>query len=267
MAVGADRISREAVVEGRDRDVAGEAKLSRALMGQHVPVDRAVGLMAGRASLNPDCSMLVDKRPLLVGMTFEACFILESIQPCPWRLLMSLVAVRALNHAFRNPVPFIEDNLFCNLAVAGQTELVAFLCQELIPAHLRMGLVAVRAGDRAFHVGASTEEKIFILLAVAIQALLYFLGCRDRSFEAEDCFYSPACFHVSASLTVTGFAAFDLELLFLGEVMDGHLVVFVLFGVAFFTGLRPDIFSPERSLFGPKRGNNQKESEGNKGER
>jgi hypothetical protein len=180
---------------------------------------------------------------------------------------MILMAVRALNHAFRNPVPFIEDNLFCNLAVAGQTKFVAFLCQELIPAHLSMGLVAVRAGDRAFHVGACAKVKVFVFPAVAVQALLYFLGRRDRSLEAEDCFYSPACFQVSASLTVTGFAAFDLELLFLGEVMDGHLVVFVLFGVAFFTGLRPDILSPERSLFGPKRGNNQEKSEAKKGKR
>ncbi len=81
MAVGADSISRKTVMKRRDRGVAGEAKLSRALVGQHVPVDRAVGLMAGRASLDPDRSMLVDKRPLLVGMAFEACFILESVQP------------------------------------------------------------------------------------------------------------------------------------------------------------------------------------------
>jgi hypothetical protein len=262
MAVGADRIRRKAAVKGGDRGVAGEAKLSRALMGQHVPVDRPVGLMAGRASLNPDCSMLVDKRPLLVSMAFEACFILESVQPCPWRLLVSLVAVRALNHAFGNPVPFVEDNLFRNLAVAGQTELVAFLCQKLIPAHFRMGLVAVRAGDRAFHVVASTKEKILFLLAVAVQALLCFLRSRDRSLEAEDCFRSPACFHMGASLTVTGFAAFDLELLFLGEEMNGHLVILVLLLVAFLTGLRPDVVSPERSLFGPEIGNNKKKNKG-----
>jgi len=180
---------------------------------------------------------------------------------------MSLVAVRALNNALGNPVPFIEDNLFCNLAVAGQTELVAFLCQKLISAQLRMGLVAVRAGDRAFHVVASTEEKVFILLAVAIQALLCFVCCRDRCLEAEDCFRSPACFEVSASLTMTGFAAFDLELLFLGEEMNGHLVILVLLLVAFLAGLRPDIVSLERSVFGAERGNNKKKSEGKKDKR
>ena len=262
MTIGADGIGRKSAVKGRNRGVAGEAKLSRALMGQHMPVDRAMRLVAGCATFNPDRTMLIDEWPLLVSMAFEAGFILKPAKPCPWRLLMSLVAVSALNDSFLNSVPLIERNLFCNLAMAGQTELVAFLCQQLILSHLRMRLVTFRAGHRAFHVVASVEEQVFIFFAVAIQALLSFLRSRNRSLEAEDCFHSSACFHMGASLTVAGLAALKLKVLFLGEVMDGHFVVFVLLLMAFLAGLRADVVSQVCCLSGSKRRNNQKTSQG-----
>jgi len=175
---------------------------------------------------------------------------------------MILVTICALDHAFSDPVPFVEENLFCNFAMAAQTELVTFFCQELISAHIRMKLMTVRAGHRAFHVVTSGEEKIFVFLAMAVQALLRLLRSEDRSFEAEYCFQSSACFKMSAPFTMTGFAAFDLVALFFGEGVDGHLVVLVLLLMALLACLRPDIVFPESSLSGSKRRNNQKNSQG-----
>lgn len=80
MAVGADCIYCKGVVPDGYRSVAGETKLGRALIGQHMTVDRAMGIVASCAALNSYCCVLVDERTLLIRMAFEASFILEPIQ-------------------------------------------------------------------------------------------------------------------------------------------------------------------------------------------
>jgi len=65
-------------MERRSVLVAGKTKLGAVLMQQHVAVDRTVRVVAGHAALDPDGAVLIDKRPLFVGVAAVARLLVET---------------------------------------------------------------------------------------------------------------------------------------------------------------------------------------------
>ncbi len=125
------------VVEGRRAGSAAEARRRVALQAeqvhvahfQHVRIGAAMDDMARLASVRFYRRMLVNKRPMLVGMTLETNLILRGGQTnllCQFRAV-GIVAVAALNQAFVDPMMKRHGELRLLLKVARI-------------AHLRLGL-------------------------------------------------------------------------------------------------------------------------------
>ena len=101
-----------------------EAEVRRALVGEHVPVNRSVHFMAGRAAFDSGGFMLMKIRAALVRVALEAGFLLESAQSLPNRWFMGIMAGHAGENAFLETVLLVQIELGHHVTVADAAVLV-----------------------------------------------------------------------------------------------------------------------------------------------
>jgi len=117
MAVGTDMIQAKTRVKSRYRSVTAVTKLALALEGKHVPVGRAMGVMAGRTALYESGTVLEHVGTAFTGVTLCALSLLEPTQGQACLRLMGVVAGDAVQDAFLKPVLLIELKLGENVAM------------------------------------------------------------------------------------------------------------------------------------------------------
>jgi len=117
MAAGTDIIRAKTRVESRYRSVTAVTKLALALEGKHVPVGRAMGVMAGGTALYESGTVLEHVGTAFTGVTLCALSLLESTQGKACLRLMGIVAGDAVQDAFLKPVLLIELELGENVAM------------------------------------------------------------------------------------------------------------------------------------------------------
>ena len=98
-----------------------EAEVGNALGGQQVAIDRAVGLMAARATFDPGRAVFIQERAAFVGMAFEAGFLLETSEDLRAGLgRVGIMAGNAFQDAFLEAVPLVELEFGHDVLVAGR---------------------------------------------------------------------------------------------------------------------------------------------------
>ena len=99
--------------------MAGETELRGALVGQHVAVDGAMGIMAGVASFDPNGAVLINIGSLFVGVAFKTGLLVESAEVRSRGRLVVFMTICALDHSLADSVPLVEQDLCSNFPVAG----------------------------------------------------------------------------------------------------------------------------------------------------
>ena len=112
----------EADMELRDCRVAADAELRYALMRQQVAVRRAVRCVADGAALDARGRMLEHERAALVRVAGDALLLLEAAEQRSCCGLVRIVARRALEHAFPQPVMLVQIEQRELLAVAFEAD-------------------------------------------------------------------------------------------------------------------------------------------------
>jgi len=202
--------------------MAAEAQVRSALVGQHMPVVRAVDLVAGRAAFDAGGLMFVEERTAFVGVAAEALFLFEPGQPRPRGGLMGVVTGRAGHHAFLETMPLVGLELGEDILVtdgAGHIDAGS----EKSGRGVAMDAVAGRAVQGRLGMGAGAILRV--ILVVAGQALGRLLLGSHGWAEGEDAALALAL-HVFLGAAVAGRAALvpDLGVGLERKGLDGVLM-------------------------------------------
>lgn len=198
-----------------DHAVVGAAERTRPVMAfetnskdggarQHLWIRRAVRHVAGLASIDANGGVLVDKRPALVGMAFEArlfvAFLLidqvgsRAHTPGRGKRAVRIVAIRTLDGTLIHPMLERHRELRLHRSVAGITKLTLLLLREQKSRSLRVvDRVAVGADDIRLRVRAPADigarERLRMATEAGVESLFGpDFGKRDNGRLTAVCF-------------------------------------------------------------------------------
>ena len=133
------------LVESGNDDVAGVAQFGDLLIGEHVPVHRAMRIgMARGTALDAIAQVLEDPGSLFVRVTLDAGLVLETAQLRAGALAVLIVAVGALHHALVDSMSLVEVGRRPNLIVALETRLLTGAIVQRIASRSELGWDQVR---------------------------------------------------------------------------------------------------------------------------
>lgn len=180
--------------------MAAETEIGNALHGQHVPVRRAVNIVASRAAFDLRGSVFEKIGAAFVGVALQAGFVFEAAQSCCRARFMRIVAGRAAENAFLETVSFVELEQGEYILMAGEAGLGA------IGFYGTLGVYGV--AGRAVHGGLAVfaGHKSGIGFGMAAEAHLGFCIGGIIGFECEN-IRSTALIQMHVSIAVTGAAA------------------------------------------------------------
>src|SRR5271165_4012535 len=177
---------------------------------QHPRVGGAVGRMAHLAALDLGF-MLVNERPLLVGVALVTNFVLAShgAKLVPLKPPMRIVAVVALHESFIHAVVKGARELRPHVHVAAVAQLRRRFLQQKLGLFRMMWRMAIDAGHAALQVGRARVVALFVAALVAGQAASADLFGRG-ALECEDFRFVASPIHVGFTWAVAAFASVPL---------------------------------------------------------
>jgi hypothetical protein len=90
-------------------NMTGVTKIGDVLVKKHVPVHRAVRLVALRASLDTHGKMLIQEGTLLIRVAFVAHLLLEPAELAPVGGAVLVMTVNASDHSLEHAMPLIQQ--------------------------------------------------------------------------------------------------------------------------------------------------------------
>ena len=174
-------------------------------------VGRTVRGVATATALRLDRYVLVDERPLLVGMAFDTYRVPTRHDPqLPESgSSMNVVAVAALDKTFVYSMVIRLGEVGFGGGMTPVTEIGLRPCKQVRGILGMMRRVAVQAANIVARVRGCGEVSLLMLFTVATQALRARILLRHRR-EANDLGHVPTALDVRGSGTVTGFAAMSI---------------------------------------------------------
>jgi len=156
--------------------------------------------------------VLVDERPLLFGMALVADRVIavSTAKLVGQETAMRVVAIRALNQAFIDPVMKGSCELRAHIQVTAVTQLRCRLFQQKLAFFCVVGIVAIDARNPALQVRRPPIIVVLRTVLVAIEATRTDL-CRRSVLKGENLALVAAAIHMGLAWSVAGLATLPLR--------------------------------------------------------